>query len=78
LNRKLKKGKKLNKEMKPMKEIRTTKSKFVRVRCPKCKSEQIIFGKATTKVRCLKCNYLLAKPSGGKAKIRARILEVFK
>lgn len=61
-----------------MKETRITKSKFVRVRCPKCKTEQTIFGKATTEVKCLKCNTLLAKPASGKAKIRAPVLEVFK
>lgn len=61
-----------------MKEIRITKSKFVRVRCPKCNAEQAIFGKATTNVRCLKCNYILAKPAASKSKIRAKVLEVFK
>ncbi|MEM4703102.1 MAG: 30S ribosomal protein S27e [Candidatus Pacearchaeota archaeon] len=60
------------------KDIRITKSKFVRVRCPKCDGEQIIFGKATTIVKCLKCKTQLTKPTGGKAKIRARVLEVLK
>jgi len=53
-------------------------SKFVKVKCPKCGAEQVIFGKATTKVRCLKCNYLLTKPAASKAKIRAKVLEVLK
>jgi len=53
-----------------------TKSKFIKVRCTKCKNNQIIFGKASTKVRCTKCNGILALPSGGKAKIRARVEEV--
>lgn len=61
-----------------MKEIRVTKSKFVRVRCPKCNAEQAIFGKASTNVKCLGCNYLLAKPAAGKSKVRAKVLEVFK
>ena len=52
------------------------KGKFIRVRCPKCKSTQIIFGKASTKVRCLKCNNILAIPAGGKAKIRSRVEEI--
>ena len=30
-------------------------SKFVKVRCPKCKNEQIIFGKVSTTVECLVC-----------------------
>ena len=52
------------------------KSKFVKVKCGKCKNPQIIFGKASTKVRCLECNSILALPAGGKAKIRARVEEV--
>lgn len=52
------------------------KGKFVRVRCSKCKSKQIIFGKASTKVKCLECNTTLALPSSGKAKIRAHVEEV--
>ena len=50
--------------------------KFIRVKCPKCKATQTIFGKASTKVRCLGCNTTLAIPAGGKAKIRARVEEV--
>lgn len=60
------------------KEIRITKSKFVKVKCPKCNEEQVIFGKATTTVKCLKCNNLLAKPSSSKAKIKAKVVEVLK
>lgn len=51
-------------------------SKFVRVRCPKCNNEQIIYGKATTVVKCLICGYVLCEPAGGKSKIKARVLEV--
>ena len=51
-------------------------SKFVKVRCPKCKNEQIIFGKASSIVQCVVCSKVLAEPSGGKAKIKVRILEV--
>lgn len=51
-------------------------SKFVKVRCPKCKNEQIIFGKTATEIKCLVCNKVIAEPTGGKSKIKARILEV--
>lgn len=51
------------------------KSKFIYVRCKKCRNEQIIFNKAATRVKCLKCGEVLAIPTGGKAKIKARILE---
>ncbi|MBS3158146.1 30S ribosomal protein S27e [Candidatus Woesearchaeota archaeon] len=51
-------------------------SKFVKIRCPKCKNEQIMYGKASSEVRCLVCGKDLAEPTGGKAKIKARVLEV--
>lgn len=51
-------------------------SKFVKVRCPKCKNEQVIYGKASTIVNCLVCGKMLAKPTGGKSLIKVRILEV--
>lgn len=53
-----------------------TKSKFIKVRCNKCKNEQIVFGKAATKVNCLVCGEDLLEPTGGKSRIKARVLEV--
>jgi len=50
--------------------------KFIKVKCPKCKSSQIIFGKASTKVKCLSCEKIIAEPSSGKTKIRSRVEEV--
>lgn len=55
---------------------RETASKFVKIRCPKCKNEQIIFGKVASSVGCLVCSKTLAEPTGGKSKIRSRVLEV--
>jgi len=51
-------------------------SKFIRIRCPKCKNEQVTFGKASTEVKCLVCGKILAETTGGKIKVKARILEV--
>ena len=45
-------------------------SKFLRVICLKCRNEQIIFEKASTVVRCLNCNEIIAIPTGGKAKLQ--------
>jgi small subunit ribosomal protein S27e len=53
-----------------------TKSKFIKVRCEKCKNEQIIFNKAATIVKCLVCGEILAEPKASIAKIKAGILEV--
>tara|TARA_Y100000031_G_C7903098_1_gene240442 strand:- start:156 stop:332 length:177 start_codon:yes stop_codon:yes gene_type:complete len=51
-------------------------SKFIKIRCPKCKNEQIIFGKITTEVKCLVCEKELASPTGGKSRVKGRVLEV--
>ena len=59
-----------------MKPMREPSSKFIKIRCPKCKNEQIIFGKAATEVKCLVCGVVLAEAKGGKSKIKSRILEV--
>lgn len=48
---------------------------FVKVRCSKCKNEQVIFGKAASTVKCLVCGEILAESTGGKADIKARVLE---
>ncbi|MBU2633774.1 MAG: 30S ribosomal protein S27e [Nanoarchaeota archaeon] len=56
--------------------IKEPTSKFIKVRCSKCKNEQIIYGKSSTKIKCLVCNQTLSSPTGGKSKIKSRILEV--
>lgn len=53
-----------------------SKGKFIRVKCSKCKNSQIIYGKSSSKVRCIECDGVIAIPAGGKAKIRARVEEV--
>ncbi|MBI4175581.1 MAG: 30S ribosomal protein S27e [Candidatus Aenigmarchaeota archaeon] len=49
-------------------------SQFVKVKCEKCKNEQVIFEKAASQVHCLVCNEVLAIPTGGKSDIKAKIL----
>jgi len=56
--------------------IKEPSSRFLKLRCQKCKNEQIVFGKATSEVNCLVCNQVIASPSGGKSKIKSRILEI--
>lgn len=51
-------------------------SRFVKVRCPKCKNEQVLFFRVATEVKCLVCGTPLAKPTGGKSSVNARVLEV--
>ncbi len=56
--------------------IKEPNSKFIKVRCTKCKNEQVVFGKASSKIKCLVCGKDLADPTGGKTKVKARVLEV--
>lgn len=44
-------------------------SSFLKVKCDKCKNEQVIFNKAATKVKCLVCGKDVADSKGGKAKV---------
>ncbi len=52
------------------------KSHFVRVKCPDCENTQIVFDHASTVVKCLVCGRTLAEPTGGRAKIKAEVVEV--
>ena len=56
--------------------IKEPESKFIKIRCPKRKNEQIAFGKSASFIKCLVCERSLADPTGGKMKIKARILGV--
>ena len=52
------------------------KSGFVKIKCHECGNEQVIFGRASTEVKCTKCDAVVAIPRGGKAAIKAEILEL--
>jgi small subunit ribosomal protein S27e len=56
--------------------VQLPKSKFIKVQCKKCKNEQVIYNKASTLVKCLKCQDVLSEPTGGGSFIKAKILEV--
>ena len=56
--------------------MKDSKSKFVKVVCSRCGNEQVVFGKASIKVKCLKCNKLLLKNSGGKSRIMTFVRRV--
>jgi small subunit ribosomal protein S27e len=61
-----------------MKEIISKpESKFLKVICSKCKNEQVIFNKATSTVKCLVCGSELSEATGGKAKIKTKVNQVF-
>ena len=49
---------------------------FVKVKCPDCENEQIVFQRAATKVLCNVCGATLVTPKGGVGEIRGEKLEV--
>ncbi len=51
--------------------------KFMLVECKNCGNKQIVFDRSSTVVRCKKCNEVLVTPSSGKAKINAKIVQIF-
>ena len=56
--------------------MESKKSGFVKIKCHECGNEQVIFGRASTEVKCTKCTAVVAIPRGGKAAIKAEILEL--
>ncbi|MCX6772994.1 MAG: 30S ribosomal protein S27e [Candidatus Micrarchaeota archaeon] len=43
-------------------------SKFLRLKCA-CGNEQNVFANASTKLKCLVCGALLAKPTGSRVEV---------
>lgn len=58
-----------------MANLKVTESKFLKVKCSKCKNEQIIFEKAAGDIICSVCKEILAKSTGGKAKLIAKVIK---
>jgi len=56
--------------------MKLPRSKFLKVKCNDCGSEQMIFGNAASEVKCLVCGKALAKPLGGKAAVLAKVTKV--
>ena len=58
-----------------MRSLKQPSSKFIKVHC-QSKNEQIIFGKASTVVKDVVSGKVIAAPTSGKTKIKARVVEV--
>ncbi|MCW4026468.1 MAG: 30S ribosomal protein S27e [Candidatus Bathyarchaeota archaeon] len=52
------------------------RSTFLRVRCPDCGNEQMVFSHVATIVHCNICGAVLAEPTGGKADIKGEVVAV--
>jgi len=54
--------------------LKLPKSKFYTVEC-ECGNKITVFSHSTTEVKCPKCGKTIVVPTGGKAKINAKIIE---
>lgn len=52
------------------------RSRFLLVRCLDCGNEQVVFSHATLSVTCRICGRILARPTGGKAKIEGVVVKL--
>lgn len=52
------------------------RSTFLRVRCPDCGNEQVVFSHVATIVHCNICGAVLAEPTGGKADVKGEVITV--
>ncbi len=50
-------------------------SKFLSVKC-NCGAEMVVFGNSSTSVECDKCHDVVTEPTGGRALINGKVLEV--
>ncbi len=49
---------------------------YVKVKCHECGKEGLIYSRLSTEAKCLECGAVLGVPTGGKAHIKAEIIEL--
>ncbi|MGC9209063.1 MAG: 30S ribosomal protein S27e [Nitrososphaeria archaeon] len=52
--------------------VLTPRSSFLRIKCPKCGMERIVFSHSKRRIYCEGCGELLVIPTGGKAIINSQ------
>jgi len=52
------------------------RSGFIKVKCPDCGNEQLMFWRTNTTVNCQVCGGTLAVPTGGKARLKGELVGV--
>lgn len=51
------------------------RTSFLKVKCPKCGNEQVVFSAPSMKVKCVACDSLLAEPGASKAKMHGKVVK---
>jgi len=54
------------------------RSRFIKVKCNDCENVQVIFGCASSVIKCVVCGRTLATPTSGKTLVKTQIIEVLK
>ena len=57
------------------KTVPPTTSRFLKVKCPDCQSEQVTFNRVTVRVNCQVCGATLVEPTGGLARLKGEVVE---
>ena len=52
-----------------MKADTNERAQFIKVICKNCKAENVIFSRATMRVRCPECKEMQTVPTGGKCEL---------
>ena len=52
------------------------RSNFLSVQCTECREKTILFTHTTTDIYCKSCGQLIAKKTGGKARILGKVLNI--
>jgi ribosomal protein S27E len=52
-------------------------SRFISVQCTQCGEKRIIFSHSTRDIHCKSCGEIMAKKTGSKANVVAKILDTF-
>ena len=47
-------------------------SSFIKIKCDKCKNEQVVFERPASTVKCLVCGEILVEPTGGKGIVKSK------
>ena len=53
-------------------------AKFLKVKCPDCENEQVLFSRPATRVNCQVCGSPLAEPRGGEPLMKAQVVDELK
>jgi len=48
---------------------------FLKVECGECGNEQKVFSHPSTHVKCLVCNEVIARATGGKGEVQGQVVE---